>query len=235
MRTFLARLVLVTVASASLAFPTALAHAQPLPLSALPTAEGALITKSEARALGIVGRVDRELVYTHDEGTPSDAPWLCDLDGDAEVEATGAPTEFEVEVFNPGGKGYVVENELHGYRDPEAAQDAYQEIRRLSRLCRGTVETTDGQDAATFRLSHGQGNTKEGRSFVWTYSRALNSVDARDFTDNYVTFTRIGSFVQVIELESLGRATGNLSESQRSEARKLTGVLAARARVLLPR
>lgn len=235
MRISLAQLVLVTSASVALSLMAIPAQAQPLPLSALPTAKGALITKSEARALGIVGRVDRELVYTYDEGAPSDAPWLCDLDGDAEVEATGAPTEFEVEVFNPGGKGYVVENELHGYADPGAARDAYREIRRLSRLCRGTVETTDGQDAATFRLSHGQGKTKYGRPFVWTYSRALDSVDPRDFTDNYITFTRIGSFVQVVELESLGRDTGNLSESQRREARKVTGVLAERARVLLPR
>lgn len=235
MRTSLVHLAFVTAAAVSVSLLAVPAHAQPLPLSALPTAKGALITKGEAHALGIVGRVDRELVYTHAEGAPSDAPWLCDLNGEAEVEATGAPTEFEVEVFNRGSKGYVVENELHGYIDPEASRDTYREIRQLARLCRGTVVTTDGQDAATFRLTHGQGRTKEGRPFVWTYSRALSSVDSRDFTDNYVTFTRIGSFVQVVELESFGRATGNLSESQRREARKVTGVLAERARVLLPR
>lgn len=221
----------IPVICLSLASP---AMGAPLPAPVVGAADEAMVTLREARSLGIDGKAIRAFSEIFGQREAVDDPWLCDLDGAVEVEGIGARNELQVEIFSRWESGYIVENELHAYRDEAEARKAYRLIRDLAPSCEGTVTSNEDRGRVTYRLTNGKGETAQGRSFVWTYSRAVSADNPLDFRDNYITFTRIGSYVQVVELESLGERTGNLSSTQRRDVRKLTGVLADRATEKLP-
>ena len=227
----LAAVTLIPLLIVGLAAPAA---ARPLTPDVVARADAAMMSISEARSLGITGKVVRAFGEIYGQAGPVDDPWLCDLDGDREVEGAGASSELQVEIFNGWDSGYIVENELLVYPDARQARKSMRLIRQLAPSCSGVVTSNEDRGPVTYRLSNGSGETRSGVSYVWTYSRALSAEQPLDFQDNYITFTRIGRYVQVVELESLGRQTGNLTEDQRREARKLTGVLADRARALMP-
>lgn len=210
------------------------ALARPLDAGTVARADAAMMSIADARSLGITGKVVRAFGEVYGQAGPVDVPWLCDLDGDTEVEGTGASSELQVEIFNGWDSGYIVENELLVYPDAGEARKSIRLIRELAPSCTGVVTSNEDRGPVTYRLTNGSGETRSGRSFVWTYSRALSAEQPLDFQDNYSTFTRIGRYVQVVELESLGRQTGNLTADQRRESRKLTGVLADRVENLMP-
>lgn len=231
LRSVLTATAIIPLALVGVAAP---AGARPLPSSLIADANTAMISISEARSLGITGKVVRAFGEIYGQAGPVDDPWLCDLDGDREVEGIGASSELQVEIFNGWDSGYIVENELLVYADAREARKSMRLIRERAPSCTGVVTSNEDRGPVTYRLSNGSGETRSGRAFVWTYSRALTAEQPLDFQDNYITFTRIGRYVQVVEMESLGRKTGNLGEDQRREVRKLTGVLADRVRMLMP-
>lgn len=230
-RRLLAASVFIPLATVVLATP---AGARPLSPDTVARADSAMASLADARLLGIKGKAVRAFGEIYSQARPIDDPWLCDLDGDREVEGIGVRSELQVEIFTDWDSGYVVENELLVYPDERSARESIRVIRELAPLCSGVATSQEDRGLVTYRLSNGSGETRAEKGFVWTYSRALRAEQPLDFQDNYSTFIRIGRYVQVIELESLGRQTGNLTSDQRREARKLTGSLAERVRVLMP-
>ena len=198
-------------------------------------AYSAMLTKKDAATLGVRGETMRSFgVTTSDKGTP-DAPWLCDLNGLAEVEGTGARTLYSSEVLSLG-KGAVSDasQEVHAFSTAAAAKKSYDGIVKKVKECTGQQQPAkddeaDGADGMTTQLTNGVRSSDRG-SFVWVRSQTTIAGAEGFVSHQYLTVRVIGPYVQVLEVESEGTNAPDLTAKAIKAADALTITLGDRWR-----
>lgn len=198
-------------------------------------AYSAMMTKKDATALGIRGDVMRAFnVTTSDKGTP-DAPWLCDLTGDAEVEGKGAKTLFSAELLSLNtGVVSDASQDIHSYGNAAKAKAAYRDILKKIGQCTGEHQPAadneaDGESGITTTLTNGTRKSAQG-DFAWVRSQTTIAGAENFASHQYLTVRLIGPYVQVLEVESEGQNAPALSDKVIKAADALTVTLGDRWR-----
>lgn len=193
-----------------------------------------MVTKSDATKAGVSGpRLSTFAITTSDKGTP-DAPWLCDLTGETEVEGKGAPTLIAKEILSlKTGAVAGVNQELHAFTSEAAAKSAYRGIMKRITKCEGQhTSAPDGDDqdptSLTSTLTNGTKKAADGDAFLWVKAdTTIPGVDG--FADHtYLTVRHFGKYVQVLEVESEGTAAPALTAKQVKVIDELTDSLGDR-------
>ena len=234
MRTLPRTLALTLAGSAAITLIAAQSVAAAPSDAQVATAYGAMLTKAEAKALGVRGSSMRTFaVTTSDKGTP-DAPWLCDLTGTLEVAGKGAKTLYASEVLSLGG-GVVrdTSQEIHAFAGAKAAAAAYKGIEKKIAQCSGQHQPAadgdegDGQAGITTQLTNGT-RTVGDATFLWVRSQTTIAGAEGFASHQYLTVRLVGPYLQVLEVESEGKNAPDLTAKVMKEADALTVTLSDR-------
>lgn len=233
------RSLVVLGSAAMLVASTAPANASDHSSSMVATIYPLMITKSDATAAGVTGpRLSSFTITSSDKGTP-DAPWLCDLSGDLEVEGKGAPVLVAKEFLTlKTGDVSRLSQELHAYVSEARAMAAYRGIVRGIKRCEGQHVSVpdleaDNPGGTTEALTNGTKKASTGGEFLWVNSETTIA-GADGFQDHtYLTVRHFGKYIQVFEVESEGTAAKPLTAKQRSAVDALTDSSGDRLRAAL--
>lgn len=194
-----------------------------------------MVTESDATKVGVTGgRMSSFTITTSDKGTP-DAPWLCDLSADLEVEGKGAPTLLAKDIMSLKiSDANRLSQELHVYASEAKAKAAYRDIVKLIKQCEGQhTATPDAEDnnnpgGFTEALTNGTKKAANGEPFLWV--RSVTTIPgASGYADHsYLTARYFGKYLQVFELESQGTGAPALSTKQIKVVDELTSSLGDR-------
>ena len=202
--------------------------AQASPYS-LDTMSSNMMTASDASTLGVAGNHIRDFRYLEGTQESPDDFWLCDLDGEKEVEVDGSSEIYVVTYASEkSGVERVAEQELYAFVSEAGARKAMKAIRKAAKRCAGTF--TVQEEGVTFsqKVSNGTGEASDGSGFTWIKHEATASAANANLTDNdYNTFRRVGQFVQVLSIETAGSKAPPISSTQVKSLNNLTGTLGA--------
>jgi len=198
-----------------------------------------MVTKADAAKVGVTGsRLATFAVTSSDKGTP-DAPWLCDLDGVAEVEGKGAPALVSMEIMSlKTGDVSSLSQELHVYASEAKAKSAYRGILKRIAECEGQHTPTPDGDAdepgtTTVTLTNGTKKASDGDTLLWVKSETTLA-DANGFASHeYLTVRHFGRYIQVVEVESEGTQAPPLTAKQMSTVDTLSDSHGDRLRAAL--
>ena len=202
--------------------------AQASPYS-LDTMSSNMMTASDASTLGVAGNHIRDFRYLEGTQESPDDFWLCDLDGEKQVEVAGSSEIYVVTYASEkSGVERVAEQELYAFVSEAGARKAMKAIRKAAKQCAGTF--TVQEEGVTFsqKVSNGTGKASDGSGFTWIKHEATASAANANLTDNdYNTFRRVGQFVQVLSIETAGSKAPPISSTQVKSLNNLTGTLGA--------
>ena len=206
------------------------APAQASPYS-LDTMSSNMMSTSQAASLGVAG--DHIRVFSDLSGTKSnpDDVWLCDLAGGKEVQVDGSSQIYNVTYASEKSRVETVAGqELFSFASEADARAAMKAIRKAAKKCTGTLTIKDqGLDQGltlTQKLSNGTGATAAGDGYTWIKHVATASGAGSSYAeDEYNTFRRVGTFVQVLAIETAGANAPKLTSSQVKNLDYLTGTL----------
>jgi hypothetical protein len=194
------------------------------------------MTKSEARQLGVTGKVLSTFGVTEsDIGTPN-APWLCDLSNSDEVEGKGAATIVASGYISLGGQQVDdAQQEVHIFTSAKQAKAAYDGIVQKIKQCEGPQTPaadpeTEEPAGMTTQLSNGTKKAADGDSFLWVRSETVVTGEGGFASHEYSTVRHFGRYLQVIQVDSQGSNAPNLTAKQIRTADKLTDSLGDRWR-----
>lgn len=193
-------------------------------------AYGVMLTKKEAKALGVRGDAVRSFNVTSAMRGQADAPWLCDLTGLAEVEGKGGNTLYASEVLSLGTAAVSeASQEVHSYANAAAAKRAYDDLVKKAKQCAGQQQPAaddeaDGTAGMTTQLTNGTRSSDRG-SFLWVRSQTTMANAEGFVSHQYLTARLIGPYVQVIEIESEGTNAPDLTAKAIKAADRLTMTL----------
>ena len=195
----------------------------------LDTVSSLMMSTSQASSLGVAGNHIRDFqVLTGTKENPDDF-WLCDLASGKQVEVDGSSTVYVVAYTSAKSRVETVAGqELYSFATESDARKAMKEIRNAAAKCSATFTIDD--EGLTFRqkLSNGRGTAPDGAGFTWIKSSATASGSTGALVEHeYNTFRRVGSFVQVVTLETAGSKAPKLTSSQIQRIDDLTGALGA--------
>ena len=189
-----------------------------------------MMSAAQARTLGVAGDHVRTFGYGSGVNEIPDVIWLCDLDGDKEVEVDGSPELYGVAYSSEKSRTVTIAGqELHAFTSEADARKAMKAIRRAATKCSGTFTVKDDQGwTVTQKATNGQGETAEGDGFVWI-KQVATTADAQTgiAESEYNTFRRVGQFVQVLSVEVAGAQAPKISSAQMKSLDALTGTLGA--------
>ena len=190
--------------------------------STLDAADAAMLQTADSRAAGLPTGGER--TFTYETG---DAPWLCDGEGDTDVEGP-MPRRTYVASTEADAKGResIIEQDISVYRGPAAARAAFAKITMLTQRCAGVV--THMEDKTTLlAITRTNGASKTvigGRPMVWVAQDAPDVV--REF--EYTVFALVGSTIQTLELEHRGAQATPVGAAERKRVDRLAVTLAKR-------
>ena len=217
---------------------TAMAPASAANLSSQDVATGYEITmtKSDARQMGVAGKLfGTYAIAQSDKGTP-DAPWLCDLSGEESVQGKGASDIISREYISLEGRSVSSANqELHVYGTPNQAKRAYDGIVAKIKQCEGAQQPAADPDQGelggmTTQLTNGTKKASDGDSFLWVRSETTISGVDGFASHEYSTVRYFGRYLQIIQLESQGTGAPKLTAKQIRTTDTMTDVLGDRWR-----
>ena len=222
-------LIATGIGSAALALSTfAAAPAQASPYS-LDTMSSNMMSAAQALSLGVAGNHIRDFRYLEGTQESPDDFWLCDLDGEKEVEVDGSSEVYVVTYASEKSRvERVAEQELYAFVSEAHARKAMKAIRKAAKQCAGTF--TVQEEGVTFsqKVSNGTGKASDGSGFTWITHEATASAANANLSDNdYNTFRRVGQFVQVLSIETAGSKAPPISSTQVKSLNNLTGTLGA--------
>jgi hypothetical protein len=193
----------------------------------LDTVSARMMSTSQAASLGVAGNHIREFVDVSGTKDNPDDFWLCELAAGKQVEVDGSPTVYEVAYISAKSRiETVAEQELYSFASESDARKAMKSIRKAATKCSGTFTVEDGGVTFRQKLSNGRGTAPDGAGFTWIKSGATASGSAGALAEHeYNTFRRVGTFVQVVELEVAGSNAPKLTSSQIKGVDGLTGTL----------
>jgi len=215
---------------------TSIAPAQAASLSPqqVSSAYSIMMTRAEAQQLGVTKRMLSDFgVARSDKGTP-DAPWLCDLTGESEVEGQGARTLVSMEYLSLQGTSVgSTSQEVHVFANAGQAKKAYDGIVNRVKRCEGQHQPaadadTDDADGMTVQLTNGTKSAKDGGKFLWVRSTTTTPGPNAFAAHEYLTVRYFGNYLQIIELESEGQGAKNLTAKQIKLTDQMTAVLGDR-------
>jgi hypothetical protein len=210
-----ARTLTLAVAGAAtataLALTAAPAQAASLSPATVADAYSVMLNGTQAKLVGVdKKRVSNFGVSSSATGTP-DAPWLCDLTGEAEITGKAAGDLVTSEVLSRSGKNVLmISQEIHWYANEKQAKKAYDGLVSKIKGCEGqhtpTCSPYEGAEVAiTTRLTNGEKKAKDGDAFLWVNSETIVSDPGTNFADHeYTTVRLFGNFIQIVELETDG-------------------------------
>ena len=186
--------------------------------STLDAADAAMLQTADSRAAGLPTGGER--TFTYETG---DAPWLCDGEGDTDVEGP-MPRRTYVASTEADAKGResIIEQDISVYRGPAAARAAFAKIAMLTQRCAGVV--THLEDETTlFAITRTNGVSKTvigGRPRVWVAQDGEES--------EYNVFALVGSTIQTLGLEHQGAQAMPVGAAERKRVDRLAVALAKR-------
>ena len=124
-----------------------------------------MMSAAQARTLGVAGDHIRTFGYGSGVNEIPDVIWLCDLDGDKEVEVGGSPELYGVAYSSKKSRTVTIAGqELHAFPSEADARKAMKAIRKAATKCSGTFTVKDDQGwTVTQKATNGQGETAEGQ------------------------------------------------------------------------
>jgi hypothetical protein len=191
-----------------------------------------MLNATQAKVVGIGKQsVSNYGVASSTTGTP-DAPWLCDLTGNTEIEGKGAGHLFSSEVLNLSGKNVtMISQEIHSSADEKQAKTAYNLLLSKIKGCAGQHTPTDSENdeagaAITTKLTNGAKKAKDGDPFLWVNSETILGDLTTNFADHdYTTVRLFGNCIQLLHLEAEGNNVAPLTKEQIAAADQLTDSL----------
>jgi hypothetical protein len=203
-----------------------------LPPNVVANAYSVMLTAKDARQVGIRGDyVVNFDVANSTKGTP-DAPWLCELSGDRDVEGKGAAYVLSSETLSLSGRAVTsLGQEIHWYANAKQAKKAYDGLVKLVKQCEGEHASeadgpADGPFGTTSKLTNGTGKAKDGDPYLWVRSETVVADPTTQFADHdYITVRHFGRFIQIIQLESEGTNAPGLTKKQIAATDRLTDAL----------
>ena len=195
------------------------------------------MTKTEARQLGVPGKVFGTFAVAQaDTGTP-DAPWLCDLSGTDEVEGKGAASIVSREYISLGSGLTVADanQAIHVFGSAKQAKAAYDDIVNKIKQCEGAQnpaadpETLEAGGMTT-QLTNGTKKAADGDAFLWVRSETVIGGTDGYASHEYSTVRHFGRYLQILQLDSQGTNAPNLTAKQIRTVDKMTDVLGDRWR-----
>lgn len=212
------------------------AGAANLSSDAVATAYTIMMSKAEAKQLGVKAPTMGAFAVTQsDKGTP-DAPWLCDLSGSAEVEGRGARSLVSQEYLSLAGTSVgSVSQEVHLFGSVKQAKGAYRDIVAKIAQCEGPQQPDpdpDTEDPGGFstQLTNGSKKAADGDGYLWVRSQTTSGNVDGFVSHEYTTVRQMGRFLQIIEVESEGTGAPDLTAKQIATADRLTDALGDRWR-----
>ena len=199
-----------------------------------------LMTPAEARSLAGGTKMMRAFAVASSLKGAPDAPWLCDLSGETEVEGKGADETVSFEYLSQRGQAIGdATQEIHVYRDAKQAKGAYDGMVKKIKQCEGqhtpaadegtSAEGDDGTGFTT-QLSNGTKKAADGDSFLWVRSNTTIAGQGGFAEHGYTTVRHFGRYVQLIQVQSEGTGAPELTAKQIRAADKMTDVLGDRWR-----
>lgn len=210
------------------------AHAADPSASTVATIFPLMVTKTDATKVGVTGsRMSSFTITTSDQGTP-DAPWLCDLSGDLEVQGKGAPTLVATDIMSlKSSDASRLSQELNMYASVAQAKAAFRGMVKLIKQCEGQhTSNSDTEDSnpggLTEVLTNGTKKTADGQTFLWV--RSVTTIPGvGGYADHsYITVRVFGKVLQVFEVESQGIGAPPLTAKQIAVVDGLTSSLGDR-------
>ena len=219
-------------AATALALTAAPAQAASLSPATVADAYSVMLNPTQAKLVGIgKQRASNFGVSSSTMGTP-DAPWLCDLTGDAEIKGKAAGNLVSSEVLSLSSKNvFMISQEIHWYANEKQAKMAYDGLVSKIKGCEGQhTPSCSGQEEAdvtiTTKLNNGTKKAKDGDAFLWVNSETILSDPATNFADHeYTTVRLFGNFIQIVELETDGNNVQPLTKKQIAATELLTDSL----------
>jgi hypothetical protein len=210
------------------------AQASDLSASTVATIYPLMVTKADATEIGVTGpRMSTFGVTTSDKGTP-DAPWLCDLSAENEVEGKGAPALVTKEIMSlKTGDLTGLSQELHVYASEARAKAAYRGIMKKIAKCEGQQKSTPDSDDAdpgpfATTLTNGTKKSADGDAFLWVKADTTNPGPGGFVDHSYMTVRHFGKYIQIVQIESEGTRGQALTAKQVSAADAMTDTLGDR-------
>ena len=208
------------------------AQAASLSPSTVADAYSVMLNGTQAKLVGIgKQKVTNFGVANSTKGTP-DAPWLCDLTGNTEIEGKGAENLVSSEVLSLSGKNVTtISQEIHWYASDKQAKKAYDGRVSKIKSCEGQHTPIDAEHeeagaSITTKLVNGEKKAKDGDAFLWVNSETILGDPTTNFADHdYSTIRLFGNFIQVVELEAEGNNVVPLTKKQIAAADRLTDSL----------
>jgi len=202
------------------------APAQASPYS-LDTMSSNMMSTSQAASLGVAG--DHIRVFSDLSGTKSnpDDVWLCDVAGGKEVQVDGSSQIYNVTYASEKSRVETAAGqELFSFASEADARAVMKAIRKSAKKCIGTLTIKDEGLTLTQKLSHGTGATAAGDGYTWIKHVATASGAGSSYAEHeYNTFRRVGTFVQMLAIETGGANAPKLTSSQVNRLDRLTGTL----------
>ena len=210
--------------SLRIAFPLLLAFLFALPAAAagapstLDAADATMLQVADSRAAGLPAGGERKFAYQ-----TGDTPWLCDGEGDTDVEGPMPRRTYEVSTeADAKGRESTVQQHILVYRGPAAARAAFAKITMLTQRCAGVV--THMEDKTTLlAITRTNGASKTvigGRPMVWVAQDGEES--------EYNVFALVGSTIQTLGLEHQGAQAMPVGAAERKRVDRLAVTLAKR-------
>jgi hypothetical protein len=215
---------------------TSIAPAQAAGLSSqqVSSAYSIMMTRGEAEQLGVTKQMISYFgVARSDKGTP-DAPWLCDLTGETQVEGNGAKNLVSMEYLSLEGTAVGnTSQEVHVYGSAAQAKKAYDGIVNRVKRCEGQQQPaadtdTEGGGGITLQLTNGTKSAKDGDAFLWVRSNTTTPGPDGFASHEYLTVRHFGNYLQIIEVESEGNNAKDLTAKQIRITDRLTDALGDR-------